>query len=829
MTIPLMPVLCPPPRYHTEKGEDVQCMGSRTSTEEVGKIIEDDIFSGNLHLTETQDFLTKLFPVNDSVIDGSGEAYQNCQENGSYHQLFVEIAESIRTANASPDKVLLHCVWINRHSEPPKSDLNTSIPRPNIMCVLEMEKEEKEKWEALTKIEEENKEVTGQEEGEGKVREVDAGKVEVAKENKQQNALDAWWFRINVPVEIKPAESRSALKHIEQLLGYMWQVFIYGFVPDWVYWERRRQSIYMRLSRIKDLKSLIRVILGCSLPPPEYLGWDPTMRLCCQPINPRCPELVHSYDPSVKLSDYRDSISDTNWVVEMPLEDDFEKREEYITVCALRVLAADSKSGRTTIVWAVIKLDDMKTQNPPHHVYVLKQSWCPTAGHNEGNYFPEDSEIPDVRLGRIHLYEDVKRGEDVVNTQNSICQGLDHLRPRIVDTNANGKQMNEALQTGRPAYLSLSRNSNRINVLPITQDPQPTWRTFARLLFKDYGCLLKDFRDLLELTILSEQLLTTYKVLYFMGILRQDISSGNVLICPSVIDGVMSTEDRLIDLDNAKYTKDSILSVLGQVKHKDDAPFREATSVITGYSIGLLDESQNLPKFIERASQRLQRDATLPYASAEILSGLRMFDGGNRDFDVHGAVHDLEAFFWVIASLCITRCGTGGKCCEELKPGTLPTPETRQLSLISHCFFYTENTTALINNKKKLFTKDEFVEYVLPHVHPYFEPLKPLLVKWWKILRIAHRFPAFETIHDWFLDALRETISILEQLPPETHPVSVDVDAFRQRDLWSLQYFPSQDSAGQKSRDARLDSSPSRDILPENSHNYLGNMEKPLS
>ncbi|KAF9455161.1 hypothetical protein BDZ94DRAFT_1242451, partial [Collybia nuda] len=99
-------------------------------------------------------------------------------------------------------------------------------------------------------------------------------------------------------------------------------------------------------------------------------------------------------------------------------------------------------------------------------------------------------------------------------------------------------------------------------------------------------------------------------------------------------------------------------------------------------------------------------------------------------------------------------------------------------------------------SKETLFLQNEFEEYVLPHVHPYFERLKPLLLRWWKILRIAYRFPHFEKIHDWFLDALRDSISTLKQDPPEVHPASADVDAFRRKDLRSLQYFPNQDSGG---------------------------------
>jgi hypothetical protein len=125
--------------------------------------------------------------------------------------------------------------------------------------------------------------------------------------------------------------------------------------------------LYPSLSLFKEPKKFIQVILACSLLPPERMGWDPTMWLCRSPITIP-PLYVHSYDPRVTLADYRASLYDTHWVMEMPSDVDPTRREKYITVRALSMVQAECMSGSATIVWAVIKLDDLNNGNPPHKV-----------------------------------------------------------------------------------------------------------------------------------------------------------------------------------------------------------------------------------------------------------------------------------------------------------------------------------------------------------------------------------------------------------------------------------------------------------------------------
>lgn len=182
----------------------------------------------------------------------------------------------------------------------------------------------------------------------------------------------------------------------------------------------------------------------------------------------------------------------------------------------------------------------------------------------------------------------------------------------------------------------------------------------------------------------------------------------------------------------------------------------------------------------------------------------------------HNAIHDLESFFWVLTYLCLTRQGPGGQRRNELMPAESCLPENEPIVRPYYCFFGDENIMNMAHNKRILFQKNHYEEYVLERIHPYFFPLKPLLLKWWKILRLGYRYPVFEAVHNAFLDALKETIETLKMQPSIGEgDDTAAVDAQRREDLVSLQYFP--DGIGENSEEVNLLSttselSPSRDL-----------------
>ena len=128
-----------------------------------------------------------------------------------------------------------------------------------------------------------------------------------------------------------------------------------------------------------------------------------------------------------------------HWVIEMPSENR-NTREVFVTVHALSLERAEVINGCATIVWAVVKLEDMKdreTKNQvndncvfewsifsnPSQIYVLKQYWRPTAGQRENELFLEDNHS-------LYSSEDVKMGSgQPVDTQNFIQQDILYVEP----------------------------------------------------------------------------------------------------------------------------------------------------------------------------------------------------------------------------------------------------------------------------------------------------------------------------------------------------------------------------------------------------------------
>lgn len=155
-----------PPDTAPRKTKTLNLTGSRTKAADVEKMVKNDISDGNVHLAETNDFLSKLFPIDTSVLDTVFETLVESGEYNSkknewkdlptdekresrYYAPFVKIAESIRKASPTLS-VTLESSWMDRHSKFPKSrDQDASLIRPDVLNILGMA-EEQAKWEVPT-------------------------------------------------------------------------------------------------------------------------------------------------------------------------------------------------------------------------------------------------------------------------------------------------------------------------------------------------------------------------------------------------------------------------------------------------------------------------------------------------------------------------------------------------------------------------------------------------------------------------------------------------------------------------------------------------------
>ncbi|KAI5829422.1 hypothetical protein K523DRAFT_337872 [Schizophyllum commune Tattone D] len=174
----------------------------------------------------------------------------------------------------------------------------------------------------------------------------------------------------------------------------------------------------------------------------------------------------------------------------------------------------------------------------------------------------------------------------------------------------------------------------------------------------------------------------------------------------------------------------------------------------------------------EEQALRAPRVGNPSFASAQILntrhvSVNRHFSGFRHNGVLHDAIHDMESFFWTLLYLCITRSGPGGGGRKELDgdvPDDAPDVEdVVELRRIVFCFFGDETETIAMN-KTQLFSEPELFETgVLHHVHPYFEPLKPLLRQWWDLLLLAYEFEGYEWhgIHKFVIGLLEKALQDL--------------------------------------------------------------------
>ncbi|CDO70321.1 hypothetical protein BN946_scf184843.g10 [Trametes cinnabarina] len=128
----------------------------------------------------------------------------------------------------------------------------------------------------------------------------------------------------------------------------------------------------------------------------------------------------------------------------------------------------------------------------------------------------------------------------------------------------------------------------------------------------------------------------------------------------------------------------------------------------------------------------------------------------------------------------------GGDRREELRGELSDEPgqeDVVELRRIVYCFFDGDLKT-IAWNKKELFEESALFEpLVLCHVHPYFDPLQPLLRRWWHLLRLAYRFEGYEyhNVHNFIIKLLEKTLEELRLLKETPDDVQRKRDAMKQR------------------------------------------------
>ncbi|KAG6847924.1 hypothetical protein H0H93_004861, partial [Arthromyces matolae] len=457
----------------------------------------------------------------------------------SFHDPFVSISEAIREAIPQAN-VGYSCRWFKSHDQgAASSDVEAPLIRPDIFLLLGMHEDVKqweEKFQAVRDTPTEFEALT-----------------------------TAWWRRVAVVMEVKPKESIDVIDHINQLMEYVRRIFREQldriFVPGllftgtqlavWVVDRSGAVGMAKSFNIHEEPKKFIQVILGCSSLPPERLGWDSTMKLWKQP------DCIHSFSEQVTLDDYKNSIYERHWVIEMPAPDGQPLRERFVAVKALSVLKVESMNGRATVVWAALKLDQNGAL-ASDEIYVLKQCWRPSTAKPEGELYPPPDEAAEHHIGQVYSYEDVKINGLTVTTQSFIRGNLDHL-PALNGTRPKEEKLEETIRKRPRLEAEEPVEIYRVTILESdasyvfnSAEISIEHRVFSRILLrKSFGMPMHFFSSLPELVNVCSDVLGGIVYLYFhKKTLQRDISIGNILICPGTGNG--NTRGCLIDFDYAK-------------------------------------------------------------------------------------------------------------------------------------------------------------------------------------------------------------------------------------------------------------------------------------
>jgi hypothetical protein len=98
----------------------------------------------------------------------------------------------------------------------------------------------------------------------------------------------------------------------------------------------------------------IQVIAAFSILSPSQIGWDPQMKI----YDPESRQSKPSYEVNVKDCFFEPNLAKTHWEIEIPgLLDG--PREEVITLCALSISRSEVMCGRATLVWEVIRKQEL--------------------------------------------------------------------------------------------------------------------------------------------------------------------------------------------------------------------------------------------------------------------------------------------------------------------------------------------------------------------------------------------------------------------------------------------------------------------------------------
>ncbi|KIJ28942.1 hypothetical protein M422DRAFT_37145 [Sphaerobolus stellatus SS14] len=818
-------------------------MASRAS--DVQKEVERDL--ANLYsVANTNDFLDKILPMSDAVIDNIMTALE---ADGVYNRtskrwkdmpdtiglekglypVFCTIANAV--ASIVENKYALEGSirgrWIDCSSKSPiSSDESAALIRPD-MAYVSNPHQVKSLDSTLNKL-------TG-----GRVTRGRAEKDEQQKKAEEEaRLLSIWWLQMFGVLECKPKPT-EILSALLQLCGYVRQIlreqvdrrFALGLT---LCFDKLNVYLFDRSGILgtatpidinKEPKKLIRTIAAYSMLPAKDLGWDPTMLRYHQ--GSQMPS--YTFWETVSGSD---TIYDIQWVIRMKCKEvqaqEQAKEQDFLTVRSLSLIGAEIMCGRATLVWEVVRFLDFLHPLPEPEVFVLKQSWQRLPGQDLTDLLEAGETFESYAHKRGGLYDDRIYSAEYVYSDDKLVSTLESIRRNIASTLMSIKRsrsQSESQKKKTSETLKRTRDGRSIRP-PVETFPFKgsldveavtelealakglVSRTQTRLLMKTRGWPLKYFKHLLELICVIYDAVKDHEKYFKGGILHRDLSGGNVIILMPeerrALESGLRKYGHLIDLDHARpevqvggpaqpaftVSESSLISdvqyhggkglhftvatlemaskviekevnrvsYIDQLASRFSLPTNSSEKPLTPNDLHWIPIAVTRPQFSNHKAGEGLRTGTYPFMSHAII----------RDSPApHDAIHDMESFWWILVHIGMTRAGPGG-----LRRWIAKEPETDEDRRLANQIlkYFDGPPTMLSGSKEAIFRLPAESEYstalskvendLLANFHPYFEPLKGLLLTWWKILYSGYEFPTgYErlNIHHHVLLLLEET------------------------------------------------------------------------
>ncbi|KIJ31993.1 hypothetical protein M422DRAFT_783649 [Sphaerobolus stellatus SS14] len=569
----------------------------------------------------------------------------------------------------------------------------------------------------------------------------------------------------------------------------------------------------------KDPKKLIRAIAAYSMLPPENLGWDPTMQRYYRG------RAIHSYKfPWENSPEGKESIYRIQWVIQMgskPEEPFVTIRTLSLIgaeiMCGRATLVWEvvrsRDLGRDDAEVFVLKQSWQRLPGKDLNDLLKKGETFESFAHRKADLYEDRiyaAEYVSSLLGKTVTTLGTIR-KNIVGELISMAQ----VQSQQTTSNLGSKRdRDQSENKPRPAEHFSYKESLDVESLSklVIGKSGVVSRAQTRLLMKTRGWPLKYFKHLLELICVIYDAVEDHERYLKAGILHRDLSGGNVIILMSrehrALDSSLREYGHLIDLDHArpevqvanhevKDTVGSSAQMTSSVPNIDQAIqfYASEGNYITAATLEMATKAVGsgtkkihyIEALTDRFSLTMSPDKPLTpddfhwvpitamrpkFSNHKAGDGLRT---GTYPFmshaiikpqpDPHEAIHDIESFWWILVHLAMTRAGPGGLRRLITKP-----PETDEDLIISQQIYnYFDGPPGTLSASKAAVFSVGYEKALrtvennlLANFHSYFEPLKGIILKWWKILYSGYEFSTgYErlNIHHHVLTMLKEAMA----------------------------------------------------------------------